>query len=132
MTALGAVSLEAVLTAGLITVIVGTATRGRNVGALSAVAIGGREPYSEDQDEYHATTIYSLLENEIVPMYYSGQEDGFPEEWVKRMKQSLLHVSPQFNSQRMLAEYGSELYEPAHAAYAVSLIFLASVMISTR
>jgi aquaporin Z len=41
MTALGAVSLEAVLTAGLITVIVGTATRGRNVGALSAVAIGG-------------------------------------------------------------------------------------------
>jgi starch phosphorylase len=80
-------------------------------------AIGGREPYSEDQDEYHATTIYSLLENEIVPMYYSGQEDGFPDEWVKRMKQSLLHVSPQFNSQRMLAEYSSELYEPAHAAY---------------
>jgi aquaporin Z len=41
MTALGAISLEAVLTAGLITVIVGTATRGRNVGALSAVAVGG-------------------------------------------------------------------------------------------
>ena len=81
-------------------------------------AIGGREPYSEDQDEYHASTIYSLLENEIVPMYYSGQEDGFPEDWVKRMKQSLLLVSPQFNSQRMLAEYARELYEPAHAAYA--------------
>jgi len=81
-------------------------------------AIGGREPYSEDQDEYHASTIYSLLENEIVPMYYSGQEDGFPDDWVKRMKQSLLYLSPQFNSQRMLAEYRSDSYEPAHALYA--------------
>ena len=34
-------------------------------------AIGDREPYSEDQDEYHASAIYSLLENEIVPMYYA-------------------------------------------------------------
>jgi glycogen phosphorylase len=80
-------------------------------------AIGGREPYSEDQDEYHATTIYSLLENEIVPMYYSGREDGFPEEWLRRMKQCLAYVSPHFNSQRMLREYMSELYEPAHACY---------------
>jgi glycogen phosphorylase len=80
-------------------------------------AIGGREPYSEDQDEYHATTIYSLLENEIVPMYYSGREDGFPEEWLRRMKQCLTYVSPHFNSQRMLGEYMSKLYEPAHAGY---------------
>jgi aquaporin Z len=41
MTRLGALCLEGVLTAGLITVILGTASRGRNVGALSAVAIGG-------------------------------------------------------------------------------------------
>jgi starch phosphorylase len=81
-------------------------------------AIGGTEAYSEDQDEYHATAIYSLLENEVVPMYYSGREDGAPYEWVKRMKQCLLHISPQFNSQRMLGEYMSELYEPAHARYA--------------
>ena len=33
-------------------------------------AIGDREPYSEDQDGLHASTIYYLLENEIVPMYY--------------------------------------------------------------
>jgi starch phosphorylase len=81
-------------------------------------AIGDREPYSEDQDEYHATAIYSLLENEIVPMYYAGREDGVPDEWVRRMKQSLAHISPMFNCQRMIGEYMNRMYEPAHRAYA--------------
>ena len=48
----------------------------------------------EDQDEYHASAIYSLLENEIVPMYYSGGEDGVPDEWMRRMKQCLINLSP--------------------------------------
>ena len=81
-------------------------------------AIGGREPYSEDQDEYHASAIYSLLENEIVPMYHSGGEDGVPDEWVRRMKQCLRFISPQFNCQRMVAEYMQDLYVPAHRGYA--------------
>jgi starch phosphorylase len=81
-------------------------------------AIGERVPYSEDQDEYHASAIYSLLENEIVPMYYGGREDGFPEEWVRRMKQCLRNISPMFNCQRMLGEYIEKMYEPAHRAYA--------------
>jgi glycogen phosphorylase len=80
-------------------------------------AIGGREPYSEDQDEVHASAIYSLLENEIVPMYYSEREDRLPYEWVHRMKQCLTHVSPQFNCQRMVKEYESELYLPAHQTF---------------
>jgi len=80
-------------------------------------AIGGREPYSEDQDEYHASAIYSLLENEIVPMYFARREKGVPEEWVRRMKQSLIGLSPRYNSQRMVEEYMKQLYEPAHAAH---------------
>src|SRR4029079_16389638 len=47
-------------------------------------AIGDRVTYADDQDEYHASAIYSLLENEIVPMYFSGREDGVPEEWIRR------------------------------------------------
>ena len=81
-------------------------------------AIGDRVKYSEDQDEYHASAIYSLLENEIVPMYYSDRDDGVPEEWVRRMKQCLMAISPMFNCQRMVAEYMSEMYEPADSAYA--------------
>lgn len=80
-------------------------------------AIGGREPYSEDQDEYHSSAIYSLLENEIAPMYHASGEDGVPDEWVRRMKQCLRFISPQFNCQRMVAEYMHDLYEPAHREY---------------
>ncbi len=80
-------------------------------------AIGDREPYSDDQDEVHSRAIYSILENEIVPMYYQDREEGVPADWVRRMKQSLIHLSPQFNSQRMVGEYMAQLYEPAHQAY---------------
>jgi starch phosphorylase len=80
-------------------------------------AIGDREPYSDDQDEVHARAIYSILENEIVPMYYQDREEGVPVDWVRRMKQSLIHLSPQFNCQRMVGEYMAQLYEPAHQAY---------------
>jgi len=80
-------------------------------------AIGDRETYSDDQDEVHARAIYSILENEIVPMYYEDREEGVPVDWVRRMKQSLSHLSPQFNCQRMVGEYMAQLYEPAHQAY---------------
>jgi len=80
-------------------------------------AIGGREPYSEDQDEAHASTIYSLLENEIVPMYYREREEGVPQGWMQRVKQSLMNLSPMFNCQRMIQDYTTRLYEPAHQGY---------------
>ena len=80
-------------------------------------AIGDREPYSEDQDEIHVRAIYSILENEIVPMYYQEREEGVPADWMRRVKQSLMHLSPQFNSLRMVGEYMSQLYEPAHQAF---------------
>ncbi len=80
-------------------------------------AIGDREPYEPDQDEVHARAIYSLLENEIVPLYYERNEVGVPEEWIRRVKASLQCVSPRFNCLRMVEEYMSELYGPAHAGW---------------
>ena len=80
-------------------------------------AIGDREPYAEDQDEIHASAIYSLLENEIVPAFYDGRGEDVPHEWIRRMKQSLRYLSPQFNSQRMISEYMTQLYEPAHSSF---------------
>ena len=76
-------------------------------------AIGDREPYSEDQDALHASAIYYLLENEIVPMFYERKEQT-PREWMRRVKQSLTYISPQFDCRRMVREYMSELYDPAH------------------
>ncbi|MEN6535911.1 MAG: alpha-glucan family phosphorylase [Bryobacteraceae bacterium] len=80
-------------------------------------AIGDREPYSEDQDELHARAIYSLLENEIIPMYYQSRQHDGPSEWMRRMKQSIKYLSRQFNCRRTVDEYMSQLWEPAHQAY---------------
>ncbi len=79
-------------------------------------AIGDRDPYSEDQDALHASAIYYLLENEIVPMYYERKEQT-PREWMRRMKQSLMYISPTFDCRRMVREYMTELYEPAHSQH---------------
>jgi glycogen phosphorylase len=76
-------------------------------------AIGNREEYTEGQDEIHASAIYSTLENEIVPMYYEHRDQGVPVEWVRRMKTSIAHITPQFSAGRMVAEYMSDLYLPA-------------------
>jgi len=79
-------------------------------------AIGDREPYSEDQENMHASAIYYLLENEIVPMFYERRDHG-TQEWMRRVKQSLRQLSPQFDCRRMLHEYDHELYDPAHLAF---------------
>ena len=88
--------------------------------ATGGWAIGDREAYSQDRDDAHAAGLYSLLEDEIVPLYYEGREQGVPTEWMRRVKQSLTYVSAHYNCQRMVAEYRKELYEPAHEAYAAA------------
>jgi starch phosphorylase len=80
-------------------------------------AIGDRDNYSPELDDVHASSIYSLLENEILPMYYRGREEGVPQAWTQRVKQSLMNLSPMFNCQRMIHEYTTRLYESAHAAH---------------
>ncbi|MCC7173851.1 MAG: alpha-glucan family phosphorylase [Bryobacterales bacterium] len=80
-------------------------------------AIGDRESYADDQDEIHARAIYSLLENEIVPMYYERGADGISPEWMKRVRQSIMHISHQYNCRRMVSEYSTQIYAPAHAVW---------------
>ena len=80
-------------------------------------AIGDREVYSDDQDEMHASALYSLLESEIVPMYYRRNDEGIPEEWIRRVKTCLAHMSPQFNCMRMVEEYDAQMYELAHRGW---------------
>ncbi|MBV8072203.1 MAG: alpha-glucan family phosphorylase [Acidobacteriaceae bacterium] len=79
-------------------------------------AVGDRAPYAEDQDDMHASAIYSTLENEIVPLFYANQDSDyeFPFEWVRRMKTCIANITPRYSCGRMVAEYMSELYQPAH------------------
>jgi glycogen phosphorylase len=79
-------------------------------------AIGDRVPYSEDQDDLHASAIYSTLESEIIPLFYESRasDQEIPAEWVRRMKSCIAALTPQFGCGRMVNEYMSELYKPAH------------------
>jgi starch phosphorylase len=83
-------------------------------------AIGDREPYSDEQENMHASAIYYLLENEIVPMFYERRDHG-TQEWMRRVKQSLRYLSPEFDARRMLREYDHELYAPAHLAFSAQM-----------
>ncbi len=80
-------------------------------------AIGDREEYADDQDGLHASSIYYLLEKEIIPAFYERRETSASPEWVRRMKLSIMNVSPHFDARRMVAEYDESLYQPAHRSY---------------
>lgn len=77
-------------------------------------AIGeDRDYYNEwEQDEADSQSLYHLLENSIIPLYYDRDKNGVPEGWVKRMKASMRTVIPVFNTHRMLSEYVKTLYIP--------------------
>jgi len=67
----------------------------------------------EVQDEADALSLYSTLENEIIPQYYDRNGNWIPMDWVDRMKNSLRTVTPQFSTRRMVKEYVERLYVPA-------------------
>ena len=62
------------------------------------------------QDQLDAATIYSLLENEIVPLYYKKNAEDFSEEWVKVMKNSMAQIAPHYTMKRQLDDYYDKFY----------------------
>ncbi|MGM0377424.1 MAG: alpha-glucan family phosphorylase, partial [Bacteroidota bacterium] len=66
------------------------------------------------QDELDAATIYSMLENEIIPLFYDVNDEGVPDGWVRTIKNSIAHIAPQFTTRRMIDDYLSKFYRPMH------------------
>ncbi len=62
------------------------------------------------QDELDATTIYSMLENEIIPLYYAHNSNGYSHEWVQYIKKSMAEIAPRFNTKRMMDDYFDRFY----------------------
>ena len=62
------------------------------------------------QDQLDAATIYSLLENEIIPMYYDKNAEGFSEEWIKVVKNSIATIAPHYTMKRQLDDYYNKFY----------------------
>ena len=67
----------------------------------------------EIQDPADAESLYSTLENDIIPLYYHRESNGLPREWIERIKESIRTVAPQFSTRRMVKEYVERLYLPA-------------------
>ena len=62
------------------------------------------------QDQLDAATIYSLLENEIIPLYYNKNEQGFSNGWVQVIKNSIAKIAPHYTMKRQLDDYYSKFY----------------------
>jgi starch phosphorylase len=66
----------------------------------------------EMQDRADAESLYSTLENEIVPLYYDIDYDNIPHKWLAKVKESIATIVPRFSTHRMLKQYINEAYVP--------------------
>jgi starch phosphorylase len=78
-------------------------------------AIGAGEEYTDlhYQDDVESRAIYDLLEQEIVPLFYTRSSDGLPRGWLKVMKRSIATACPVFNTNRMVQDYVERSYWPS-------------------
>jgi starch phosphorylase len=72
-------------------------------------AFGGETPPGS-RDAADADALYTLLEKEVVPLYYSASIDGIPHGWVKKMKETIKSNSATFSARRMVKEYVNKYY----------------------
>ncbi len=82
---------------------------------VNGFAIGGLDATAPDDvmDAVDAGALYSVLEDEIIPTYYAVGTSGLPDEWIRRMKNSIATLTPEFSSDRMVGEYLSRIYKEA-------------------
>ena len=82
-----------------------------------ALGDGGEHDDDPAWDAVEAEALYTLLENEVIPEFYSRDENGIPTAWVKRMRASMAQLTPHFSANRSVREYTEHYYLPSAAAY---------------
>ena len=87
---------------------------GSNGWAIGAEIDNGTTDF---QNEVDASSLYQLLENQIIPLYYAKPDGKLPLAWLQLMRESIRSVTPVFNTQRMVREYTEQLYIPAAKSY---------------
>ena len=82
-------------------------------------ALGDDQEHGDDpaQDAIEAEALYGLLENEVIPDFYTRDDNNIPYAWVARMRESMARLTPQFSASRAVREYTEQYYLPAAAAY---------------
>ncbi len=82
-------------------------------------ALGDGGEHGEDPawDAAEADQLYTLLEQEVIPEFYSRDESGVPTAWTHRIRESLTHLTPAFSATRCVREYTETHYAPLAASY---------------
>ncbi|HYA29666.1 MAG TPA: alpha-glucan family phosphorylase [Acidobacteriota bacterium] len=82
-------------------------------------ALGDGQEHDTDPswDAAEAQALYELLEREVIPEFYTRNDDGVPTAWVARMRESMARLTPRFSANRTVREYTEQHYLPAAAAY---------------
>lgn len=80
---------------------------GTNGFAIGGVVEGGESGAVDASD---AESLYKVLEQEVLPLYYERDSDGLPRKWISMMKRSISTLVPEFNSDRMVEEYARRIY----------------------
>ncbi|WP_321494766.1 alpha-glucan family phosphorylase [uncultured Desulfobacter sp.] len=82
-------------------------------------ALGDGQEHGDDPawDAVEANALYDLLEREVIPEFYTRDENGIPAVWVSRMRESMARLTPRFSANRAVREYTEQHYLPAAAAF---------------
>jgi starch phosphorylase len=88
--------------------------QGTNGWAIDPAVPEGVDDYY--RDEADAETLYRVLEDEVVPLYFERDSDGIPRRWVQVVKEAIRTAAPVFSARRMVKEYTEDMYVPAMIA----------------
>jgi len=82
-------------------------------------ALGDGNEHGDDPnwDAAEANALYELLENQVIPEFYSRDSQGIPTAWVARMRESMARLTPQYSADRTVREYTEQYYLPGASAY---------------
>jgi starch phosphorylase len=82
-------------------------------------ALGDGHEHGDDPawDAAEAEALYDLLEQQVIPEFYSRNAEGIPAAWVARMRKSMATLTPRFSADRAVREYTEQHYLPGAAAY---------------
>ena len=86
-----------------------------------AIGRGGEHSSLDYQDQTDVQTLYSVLENEVVPLFYDRDPDGIPRGWIARQKHALRTLPWRFSARRMVVDYALGCYLPAVGGLTSSL-----------
>jgi starch phosphorylase len=82
-----------------------------------ALGDGGEHGDDPVWDAAEADALYTLLEKEVVPQFYTRDANDLPIQWLAKMRKSIETLTARFSANRTVRQYTEEYYVPMAVAY---------------